>query len=996
MACSSSLLMFKLGNAESRNPLECLICDREFTEPIRLPCQHSYCHDCVQGRSSCPVCGNAIEGELVADPLLTFLIETSHEAADVCANCDQISQPMHFCETCQQALCNRCRQNTHQAKMFAAHRLVPLEERARIKGRATCPLHGEPYILYSVENRSLACIICFNNAALDSRHHLVHIDAAHKLGCEKLEKATAKLRIFQDDVREQFQLRKRLATELSESYRTTSESLRQTCQEMIDTLLSVRDRLFKKLDEEKALREKHFHEQMRQLTSLQPLIRLYLLSASIFCSSASKLDFLQSSTDLMKRIQNLISMECDKPLYTGELTIDSREEFSRALEPFLGLSSILLSTGRNRGDETSDRSCGTSSPRGHHAYIKRSGSIYMNGSSPLSTKYQLVVDLAGAFGEQFARVETPLRQYNRGVAKLGKSVQEMQKDLTLRRCIIRKEFVEKLIHKCVDLDTKVGQQSALINDLQPQLQQIWQEQLDRVRRQQVLFREKIEEMIQLRENARHVLSAARQLEPFAVCLAAVSSVIDRRRCHRPDPAPMESLCLQINTIEPDSQHRIEAIEKEEQNRRLAQDQKKREEQLKFASAKKQLKTTKEQKMLTRDSARNSAAKQRMVNTTRDRSRGGTDRTLLSPCNRRHKGLSMGSRSSKSQSDPEDIESSMDDSFEFIAESASAEVETTKFECEIEEMIQLRENARHVLSAARQLEPFAVCLAAVSSVIDRRRCHRPDPAPMESLCLQINTIEPDSQHRIEAIEKEEQNRRLAQDQKKREEQLKFASAKKQLKTTKEQKMLTRDSARNSAAKQRMVNTTRDRSRGGTDRTLLSPCNRRHKGLSMGSRSSKSQSDPEDIESSMDDSFEFIAESASAEVETTKFECEHTLCRSQPLRLSAPLPVLSKQEEPARRASSSLPDDEQLSKRISDIHLSTAAKCQPCQDQKSGAPTIPRVPFIPTTIFAGISNAPSTLGAWEVREKLFESIKQKVPRVDVGATKTPEREIVNAKD
>lgn len=68
------------------------------------------------------------------------------------------------------------------------------------------------------------------------------------------------------------------------------------------------------------------------------------------------------------------------------------------------------------------------------------------------------------------------------------------------------------------------------------------------------------------------------------------------------------------------------------------------------------------------------------------------------------------------------------------------------------MIILRENARHVSSAARQLEPFAVCLAAVSSIIDRRRCHPPDPAPMESLCLQINTIEPDSQHRIEAIEK----------------------------------------------------------------------------------------------------------------------------------------------------------------------------------------------------------------------------------------------------
>uniref|UniRef100_A0A915AEQ5 RING finger protein 207 n=5 Tax=Parascaris univalens TaxID=6257 RepID=A0A915AEQ5_PARUN len=779
MACSRSLLMFKLENSDSRNPLECLICDREFTQPIRLSCQHSYCHDCIDGRSMCPICGNLIDGDLLPDSLLSFLIDTSHETTEICANCDQISQPMHFCETCQQALCNRCRQNTHQAKMFAAHRLVPLEERARVKGRLLCPQHGEPFILYSIESRSLACIVCFNNATLDSRHHLVHIDAAHKIGCEKLEKAAAKLRNFQDNVREQFQLRKRLASELSHSYRNTSEHIRQTCQEMIDTLLTVRDGLIKKLDDERTLREKHFHEQMRQLISLQPLIRLYLLSASIFFSSASKLDFLQSSTDLMKRIQNLMSMECDKPLYTGELTVDSREEFGRALEPFLGLSTILFSTGRDRGGDTNDTNCGTASPRNHNSYVRRSGSGYMNGSCSLSTKYQLVVDLAGAFGEQFAKVETPLRQYNREITRLSQRVQEMQKDLTLRRCIIDKEIIEKLIRRCVDLDTRVGQQSALINDLQPQLQQIWQEQLDRVRRQQILFREKIEEMIILRENA-----------------------------------------------------------------------------------------------------------------------------------------------------------------------------------------------RHVSSAARQLEPFAVCLAAVSSIIDRRRCHPPDPAPMESLCLQINTIEPDSQHRIEAIEKEEQNRRLAQDQKKREEQLKFASAKKQLKTTKEQKILTRESTRNSASKARIVNTTRDRSRGGTDRALLSPCNRRHKGSSLGSRCSKSQSDPEEFESSMDDSFEFIAESSFAEAETTKFECEHTLCRSQPLRLSTPIPMRSKEEERRSPSSSSLPDDEQLSKRVSEINLTSGAKCLPCENRKNGAPIIPKVPFVPKTLFDGLSTTCGTLGAWESWMNLSE--------------------------
>lgn len=53
-------------------------------------------------------------------------------------------------------------------------------------------------------------------------------------------------------------------------------SVRQTCQEMTDTLLTVRDRLLKKLDEEMATRIQHFHEQMRQLTSLQVILGLVL------------------------------------------------------------------------------------------------------------------------------------------------------------------------------------------------------------------------------------------------------------------------------------------------------------------------------------------------------------------------------------------------------------------------------------------------------------------------------------------------------------------------------------------------------------------------------------------------------------------------------------------------------------------------------------------------------------------------------------------------
>lgn len=58
---------------------------------MRLPCQHSYCRNCIESRSACPVCGAAVEGDFVPDTLLTYLSEISHEVADVCANCDKVS-----------------------------------------------------------------------------------------------------------------------------------------------------------------------------------------------------------------------------------------------------------------------------------------------------------------------------------------------------------------------------------------------------------------------------------------------------------------------------------------------------------------------------------------------------------------------------------------------------------------------------------------------------------------------------------------------------------------------------------------------------------------------------------------------------------------------------------------------------------------------------------------------------------------------------------------
>ncbi|XGW05230.1 hypothetical protein V3C99_015981 [Haemonchus contortus] len=597
-----------------RSPLDCYVCAKELSSPRILPCLHSICSTCS------PCCSTASTQSSTSssvpctpDRLAEFLIETSHETAEVCANCDQIKQPMYYCETCQQALCYDCRNTTHKARMFSAHRVVIAEESARVRGRVACAQHSEPYILYCTENKSLACIQCFNERPAEDRHYFVSINTGYKSCTEKIEKWAMKLRLYQEEKREELEVRQRILAEHSNNYQTAKESLFQLCQQIHDTVLSTRDRLAVEMEQNKEEAERTCRQQIKEITSIMGPIRLCLLSAQILCSSASPIDALQLSSELHKRVQSITSRSIDKLTAVRSIDpVEARTEIAKALEPFLGLSAawcpIAIAREGSQEDSGSMKS-----------YKTRSGSHSM---PTMLTKFQTMIDLSGAFGSIFARVEEPLKELSIVLSQLGDRVQEAQRDLTMRRCLIRADSINSMIKDCAGVETRLGLHSAVLNDLQPELQQMWQEQLDRVRRQQIIYREKIEECLSMRETARHVLTAAKQLLPYAACIESMSALIDPKRCHPPDPAPMESICMQITGIEPNSESRIQAIEKEEQNRRAVQEAKKREELAERGTSVKSLKHGK---------AKRKDTNRLLVNTNRERSPGGTDTTLINPC-----------------------------------------------------------------------------------------------------------------------------------------------------------------------------------------------------------------------------------------------------------------------------------------------------------------------------------------------------------------------------
>ncbi|EYC17165.1 hypothetical protein Y032_0031g2305 [Ancylostoma ceylanicum] len=497
--------------------------------------------------------------------------------------------------------------------MFASHRIVVAEESARVRGRIACAQHSEPYILYCTDQKCLACIQCFNDRPSDDRHYFVSVDAGHKTCMEKIEKWAMKLRLYQEEKREELEVRQRLLAEQSNSYQNAKESLFQLCQQIHDTVLSTRDRLALELEKSQEEAERTCKEQIQEITAIMGPIRLCLMSAQILCSSASPIDVLQLSSELNKRVQSILSRAIDKlPAARTIDPIEARTEIAKALEPFLGLSAAWcpIAVAREGSQE------GSGSMK---SYKTRSGSHSM---PTMLSKFQTMIDLSGAFGSIFARVEEPLKQLSIDLGQLGERVQEAQRDLTMRRCLIRADSINSMIKDCAGVETRLGLHSAVLNDLQPELQQMWQEQLDRVRRQQIIYREKVEECFSMRETARHVLTAAKQLVPYAACIESMSALIDPKRCHPPDPAPMESICMQITGIEPNSESRILAIEKEEQNRRAVQEAKKREELAERGTPVKGLKHAK---------ANRKDTNRLLVNTNRERSPGGTDTTLISPC-----------------------------------------------------------------------------------------------------------------------------------------------------------------------------------------------------------------------------------------------------------------------------------------------------------------------------------------------------------------------------
>lgn len=200
-----------------------------------------------------------------------------------------------------------------------------------------------------------------------------------------------------------------------------------------------------------------------------------------------------------------------------------------------------------------------------------------------------------SFEEQYQRIDVPIKQFLDETNAISKDLLDLQRDITLRRCMIKKQTVDGLFERCASLSSRLNAHSALIQQIRPQLTDLWNEQLESLYKQQSMVHSRLNDLSKLQNFTQQALEIGNKLRPLATFLSSVIGAVDNRRTNINQVSPMEQICLQILNILPDSKQRVEAIGQMEVERSVMREHEKLAADKEAQALKKNLKETKKNK-----------------------------------------------------------------------------------------------------------------------------------------------------------------------------------------------------------------------------------------------------------------------------------------------------------------------------------------------------------------------------------------------------------------
>ncbi|KAF7236184.1 hypothetical protein EYD10_17071 [Varanus komodoensis] len=545
-----------LDNA-SCHPLVCFLCHAQYEHPCLLDCYHNFCASCLRGRAidgrlTCPLCGHQSivkgNGLPAEDRLLKFLVDSSADCEEEasCANCDlqstkQDLDAMYFCNTCNQPLCAKCREETHKARMFSRHEIVSLAKRIKDVHKK-CPLHEELYIMFSTEKKSMLCINCFRDMPVESRAHCIDIESAYMQGCEKLDQAVMAVKELQTATREAIVLLRALIEEVRNSADEEETSINSLFSSMQEKLAERKKMLLKVVQSQYEEKEKAFKEQLAHLASLLPTLQVHLVTCSAFLSSANKAEFLDLGYQLMERLQKIVKLPHRlRPSQTSKINTEYRAEFAHCLEPLLLLTprrSVVnagsIGPGMSNSNLMSGGPCSKTLlvPGCPSACEKMSvtGSPVRKPTMHryISTKVLLAEGRETPFAEHCRNYENMYRTLQTEVQNLKDQVQELHRDLTKHHSLIKTEIMSEILQKSLQMDVQIASEYSSVEMMRSVFEETWEETYQRVANEQEIYEAQLHDLLQLKQENSYLTTITKQIAPYVRSIARVKERLEPR------------------------------------------------------------------------------------------------------------------------------------------------------------------------------------------------------------------------------------------------------------------------------------------------------------------------------------------------------------------------------------------------------------------------------------------------------------------------------------
>ncbi|XP_077989935.1 E3 ubiquitin-protein ligase TRIM45-like [Glandiceps talaboti] len=270
----------------------CAICLEFYRQPKLLPCDHTFCCQCLEtlvekkGSLNCPVCNGECElvdggvSTLNDNHVVNSLLEVIHRKQDEasvkklkCEFCDE-NDASHFCCDCSQYYCKSCLTVHNKIKVIHSHTVFTTEEYKELKRtkpssaqpKEFCKVHPQNELKYYCDTcQKPICMECtiFDHCVPDHKHRYIQEVADEYT--EKLSQTIDKLKVTAQEAEDSKTVAKETVDKLKEHHLMGEELIKSAVEAVTEKVKVESKKLVQELKTTCDQRQKHLEVQIDDL-----------------------------------------------------------------------------------------------------------------------------------------------------------------------------------------------------------------------------------------------------------------------------------------------------------------------------------------------------------------------------------------------------------------------------------------------------------------------------------------------------------------------------------------------------------------------------------------------------------------------------------------------------------------------------------------------------------------------------------------------------------